>query len=65
VGVADPVDGLPDAGEHRGLHGAVTGAGALVRRRDADRLAPADRPAQPSGGWFALLRYRFPSSYRC
>ena len=27
-------------------------------------VAAPDGPAQPPGGWFALLRNRFPSSYR-
>jgi hypothetical protein len=40
---------------------AGTVAAATARRVGT---AATDRSAQPIGRWFALLRYRFPSSYR-
>src|SRR5436190_7692937 len=35
-----------------------------LRPARACLIAPADRSAQALGGWFALVRYRLPSSYR-
>jgi hypothetical protein len=70
--IADLIDRGTLRGHNRGLRrGAVV---SLAARRPAGTVAPAaarrigaaaaDRSAQPVGRWFALLRYRFPSSYR-
>jgi hypothetical protein len=42
--------------------GGDRGRSASVATRTI--AAAADGPAQPAGGWLALLRNRFPSSYR-
>ena len=50
-----------DLGRRARLPGARAGAAVSPR---AHGLAAAECRGQPFGGGFALLRYRFPSSYR-
>jgi hypothetical protein len=66
VGIAQVVDRGPRAGRQRerGRADAIP----VRRGRSAvcsGLIATADRSGQALGGWFALLRYRRPSSYRC
>jgi hypothetical protein len=65
--IAEAVDALARARKRRRRRSLSRLAAVLGRRlgRAGGRLAATDRPAQPSGGGFVLLRYRLPSSYRC
>ena len=64
--VTEAIDALAHRGD-RGRGRALSRLRAVLRRRvlgAVSRLAASDRPAQPPGGGFVLLRYRLPSSYR-
>ena len=64
VGVGDVVHRGARAGSHRRGRARAIARGRGRSAVCSGLVATADRSAQALGGWFVLLRYRRPSSYR-